>query len=121
MTTTPYGFVARIEAKPDKSQVLSDLLTGALSLAQAETGTVRRHAVQTGPTTFWVFDTFATEEARQAHISGPIAQALMANVDELMAGPRRSCPPTSWRPSSGRTSAVAGAIRWPPPQAEGPP
>ena len=50
MSTTPYGFVARIEAKPDKSQELSDLLTGALSLAQAETGTVRWHAAQTDPT-----------------------------------------------------------------------
>ena len=92
MSTSPYGFVARIETKPDKSQELSDLLTGALSLAQAETGTVRWHAAQTGPTTFWVFDTFATEEARQAHISGPIAQALMANVDELMAGPPEILP-----------------------------
>jgi quinol monooxygenase YgiN len=92
MSTTPYGFVARIEAKPDKSQQLSDLLTGALPLAEAESGTVRWHAAQTSPTTFWVFDTFATEDARQAHISGPIAQALMSNVDELMAGPPEILP-----------------------------
>jgi quinol monooxygenase YgiN len=92
MSTTPYGFVARIEAKPDKSQELSDLLTSALSLAEAESGTVRWHAAQTSPTTFWVFDTFATEDARQAHITGPIAEALMANVDALMAGPPEILP-----------------------------
>lgn len=92
MSPTPYAFVARIESKPERAQELSDLLTGALSLAEAETGTVRWHAAQTSPTTFWIFDTFETEDARQAHITGPIADALMANVDELMTGPPEILP-----------------------------
>src|SRR5579863_110755 len=94
MMDTPYAFVARIEAKPEKAEEVAALLTGALPLAQAEAGTVDWYAARTSPTTFWIFDTFGTEDARQAHINGPIAAALMAKADELLASPRRSCRPT---------------------------
>ena len=83
--STPYAFVARIEAKPDKAEEVADLLTGALPLAQAEEGTVAWYAARTSPTTFWIFDTFGSEDARQAHINGEIAAALMAKADELLA------------------------------------
>ena len=82
---TPFAFVARIEAKPEKANDVAELLTGALALAQAEPGTVDWYAARTSPTTFWIFDTFGTEDARQAHINGEIAAALMANADELLA------------------------------------
>ncbi len=85
--STPYAFVARIEAKPDKAEDVAALLTGALPLAEAESGTVDWYAARTSPTTFWIFDTFGTENARQAHINGAIAAALMANADELLAAP----------------------------------
>src|ERR1700752_4520460 len=84
---TPYAFLARIEAKPPKCDDVTALLTGALPLAQAETGTVAWYAARTSPTTFWIFDTFASEEGRQAHVNGEIAAALMAKADELLAGP----------------------------------
>lgn len=85
--STPYAFVARIEAKPDKAEAVSELLTGALPLAQAETGTVAWYAARTSETTFWIFDTFETDEARQAHVNGEIAAALMARAGELLAAP----------------------------------
>ena len=85
--STPYAFVARIEAKPDRAEDVAALLAGALPLAVAEMGTVDWYAARTSPTTFWIFDTFGSEDARQAHITGPIAAALMANADELLAGP----------------------------------
>jgi quinol monooxygenase YgiN len=85
--STPYAFVARIEAKPEKADEVAALLSGALPLAEAEPGTVDWYAAQTSSTTFWIFDTFGSEEARQAHITGPIAAALMANADELLAAP----------------------------------
>jgi quinol monooxygenase YgiN len=84
---TPYAFVARIEAKPDKADDVAQLLAGALPLAEAEPGTVAWYAARTSPTTFWIFDTFATEDAREAHINGEIAAALMAKAEELLAGP----------------------------------
>ena len=90
--STPYAFVARIEAKPDKAEDVAALLAGALPLAVAETGTVDWYAARTSPTTFWIFDTFGSEDARQAHITGPIAAALMANADELLAGPPEILP-----------------------------
>jgi quinol monooxygenase YgiN len=90
--STPYAFVARIEAKPEKAEAVSQLLAGALPLAQAETGTVAWYAARTSETTFWIFDTFETEEARQAHVNGQIAAALMANADELLATPPEIMP-----------------------------
>jgi quinol monooxygenase YgiN len=89
---TPYAFVARIEAKPDKAEDVAALLKGALPLAQAEPGTVDWYAARTSPTTFWIFDTFATEDARQAHVQGEIAAALTANADELLAAPPEILP-----------------------------
>jgi quinol monooxygenase YgiN len=85
--STPYAFVARIEAKPDKAEEVAALLIGALPLAVAEPGTVGWYAARTSPTTFWIFDTFGSEDARQAHINGKIAAALMAKADELLASP----------------------------------
>jgi len=82
---TPYAFVARIEAKPDRADDVAALLSGALPLAQAEPGTIDWYAARTSPTTFWIFDTCESEDARQAHVNGEIAAALMANADELLA------------------------------------
>jgi quinol monooxygenase YgiN len=90
--STPFAFVARIEAKPDKADDVAALLAGALPLAQAEPGTVAWYAARTSPTTFWIFDTFGSEDARQAHINGEIAAALMANADELFANPPEILP-----------------------------
>jgi quinol monooxygenase YgiN len=40
-----------------------------------------------GPSTFGIFDAFADEAGRSAHLSGPIAAALMANASDLLAEP----------------------------------
>lgn len=90
--STPYAFVARIEAKPEKAGAVSELLAGALPLAQAEQGTVAWYAMRTSETTFWIVDTFETEDARRAHINGDIAAALMAKADELLASPPEILP-----------------------------
>jgi len=86
------ALLARLEAKPGKEQEVSDFIKSALALAQNEPATVRWYALQLGPSTFGVFDTFGGEEGRQAHLQGPIAQALMAKADELLAGPPRIEP-----------------------------
>jgi quinol monooxygenase YgiN len=90
--STPYAFLARIEAKPDRADDVAALLTGALPLAEAEPGTVDWYAARTSPTTFWIFDTFGSEDARQAHIEGEIATALMARADDLFAAPPEILP-----------------------------
>jgi quinol monooxygenase YgiN len=73
-------------ASSARSEVAT-LLTGALPLAEAEPGTVDWYAARTSSTTFWIFDTFGSEDARQAHINGEIAAALTAQADELLASP----------------------------------
>lgn len=90
--TVAYAFVARLEAKPDKADELAALLTGALELAQREPGTVDWYAARTSDTTFWIFDTFETTDARQAHLDGDIAAALMSKADELLAAPPEILP-----------------------------
>ncbi|MCX2575076.1 putative quinol monooxygenase [Pedobacter sandarakinus] len=81
------ALLARLEAKPGKEQQLAELLKSALSLAEAETGTVRWYALQLGPSTFGIFDTFAEESDREAHLGGEIPKALMAHADDLLAVP----------------------------------
>jgi len=79
------GLLARLEAKPGKEQVVADFIKGALALAQQETETIRWYALQIGPATFGIFDTFADDGGRNAHLGGEIAKALMANASELLA------------------------------------
>ncbi len=80
-----FAILARVEAKPGKETEVLDFLKSALPLAEGEPGTVRWYALQIGPSTFGIFDSFETEEARQAHLNGPIAAALMANASALLA------------------------------------
>lgn len=81
------ALLARLEAKPGKEQQVADFLKSALPLAQAEAGTIRWYALQIGPSIFGIFDTFADEAGRDAHLGGEIPKALMAHADELLAKP----------------------------------
>ncbi|MEU2158908.1 antibiotic biosynthesis monooxygenase [Streptomyces sp. NPDC019396] len=85
--TAKLGLLARIEAKPEHAQEVQDLLTGAVTLAAQETGTTVWFALRLGPTTFGVFDAFADEEGRRAHLEGPIAKALMESTPLLAEAP----------------------------------
>ena len=81
------GLLARLEAKPGKEAAVADLLKSALPLANAEAATSVWFAIRLGPSTFGIFDAFANEAGRQAHLSGQIAAALMAKAPELLAQP----------------------------------
>ena len=78
---------AQLEAKPGKEQAVADFLAAGLEMANQEARTPIWFALRLSPTTFGIFDAFATEADRQAHLNGPIAQALMANAAELLAQP----------------------------------
>ncbi|WP_461449862.1 putative quinol monooxygenase [Mucilaginibacter sp.] len=79
------ALLARLEAKPGKEHEVAEFLKSALPLAENETGTIRWYALQLSPSTFGIFDTFEAEEGRDAHLTGPIAKALMENAAELLA------------------------------------
>jgi quinol monooxygenase YgiN len=90
--TLTLSFVAKLVAKPERADEVAGLLTQARSMAEQEAGTVVWFALRTDATTFWIVDAFATEDARQAHITGPIAAALMSNADRLLAEPPAILP-----------------------------
>lgn len=81
------GVLARIEAKPGKEEEVASFLAGALPLAQQEEMTTAWFATRLGPSTFGIFDVFPDESGRDAHLAGPIASALIAKADELLAEP----------------------------------
>ena len=77
----------RLEAKPGKEQEVADFLRGGLAIVQEEPATTHWFALQMGPSTFGIFDTFPDEAGRQAHLSGKVAAALMAKAPDLLAEP----------------------------------
>ncbi len=82
-----YALFVRLEAKPGKEQAVADFLAAGLELTNREATTPIWFALKLSPTTFGVFDAFANEEARQAHLKGDMANALMAQASELLASP----------------------------------
>ncbi len=79
------GLLVTLEAKPGKESEVHAFLEGGLALAEQEPDTVAWFAVRMGPTTFGIFDAFPDDSGRQAHLGGPIAEALMAKADELFS------------------------------------
>jgi quinol monooxygenase YgiN len=79
------GLLVRLEAKPGKEAEVAALLSGALPLAQQEPQTTAWFALRLGPSTFGIFDAFPSDTGRQAHLSGPIAAALMAKAADLFS------------------------------------
>jgi quinol monooxygenase YgiN len=76
-----------LEAKPGKEKEVAEFLKSALPLVEAEPGTVTWFAIQEGPSSFAIFDTFNDEAGRNAHLNGKVAAALMAKAGELLAKP----------------------------------
>ena len=77
----------RLQAKPGKEADVARFLESGLTLANQEATTPIWFALQLGPATFGIFDAFADEAGRKAHLAGPIAAALMAKASELLAEP----------------------------------
>lgn len=81
------GICALLEAKPGKEDALAELLRSAQALAQQEAGTVVWYAFRSGPRSFGIFDAFADDAGRKAHLEGRIAAALLGRADELLSSP----------------------------------
>ena len=77
----------RLEAKAGKENEVAKFLDAGLALANKEVTTPIWFALRLGPTTFGVFDAFADESGRQAHLNGPIAKALMGQASALFSKP----------------------------------
>ncbi len=77
----------RLEAKAGKEAEVAAFLKSGLALVQEEPATTAWFGLQLGPSTFGIFDAFPDEAGRQAHLTGPVAAALMAKATELFSQP----------------------------------
>ena len=72
-----------LKAKAGKEQEVEAFLQQGAQMAGEEAQTVTWYGVKMGPGVYGVFDTFADEAGRDAHLDGQIAKALMAKAPEL--------------------------------------
>jgi quinol monooxygenase YgiN len=82
---TRFGLLVRLEAQHGKDQEVDAFLRSAVPLVQAEGGTAAWFAVRFGRYEYGIFDAFATEADRDAHLNGAVAAALMQNAATLLA------------------------------------
>lgn len=83
-TNEKIGLLVTMKAKPGKEDDVREFLLGGLALVNEESGTESWYAFQVDGRTFGIFDTFKNEEGRQAHLSGEVAKALLANANDLL-------------------------------------
>ena len=81
------ALLVRLEAKPGKEAEVENFLKSGLAVVQEEPATTTWYAIRMGPSTFGIFDTFPDDSGRQAHLTGRVAAALMANAPDLLAQP----------------------------------
>jgi quinol monooxygenase YgiN len=81
------GLLVTLEARAGKEADAEAFLKSAQPLALDEKGTLKWYAIKLGPGKFGIFDTFANEAGRDAHLNGDIAKALGARASELFAVP----------------------------------
>ena len=80
-----FGLLAMVEAKPGKEQEVWDFLNGGRQIVDEEPGTRTWYAFRVSENTFGIFDTFDTEEDRQAHLNGAIPAALAEHGPAMLA------------------------------------
>jgi quinol monooxygenase YgiN len=81
------ALLVRLEAKPGKEADVENFLKGGLAIVREEPATTAWFAIRMGPSTFGIFDAFPDEAGRQAHLTGRVAAALMAQASDLLAQP----------------------------------
>ncbi len=93
---------AQLEAKAGKEKELEEFLKSAQPLAEREPGTITWYAIKMGPGKYGIFDTFADENGRNAHLNGEIAKALFAKAKDLLATPPKIDKPEILASKTGR-------------------
>jgi quinol monooxygenase YgiN len=77
------GLLVRMEARPGMDAEVEKFLRSALPLVQKEPATAAWFAIRFGRSEYGIFDVFPDDEGREAHLNGPVANALMAQADAL--------------------------------------
>ena len=77
---TKLALYVPLKARPGKEKAVADVLRSAVPLVNEESGTRTWYALQDGPASFAIFDTFDDEAGRNTHLNGKVAAALMERV-----------------------------------------
>jgi protease I len=77
----------RLEAKPGREQDVANLLRDGLPMVEQEPETTSWYGMRLGDSTFGIFDTFADDHGRQAHLAGRVAQELQQRGPDLFSRP----------------------------------
>lgn len=85
MVTT--ALYVKLQAKAGKENEVEAFLRGGLAIVEEEPATIAWFAIKMSDSTFGIFDAFPDEDGRNAHLSGKVAAALMANAPELLSEP----------------------------------
>ena len=75
------GLLVLLEANPGREEEVAIFPP----LVEAEPGTATWFAIRCGPSTFGIFDVFPDDSAREAHLTGKVAAALMERAEELFS------------------------------------
>jgi len=70
MAMNKFAIWAQLEAKPGKEREVEEFLKSAQAACGEGTGHNCWYAVKIGPAKFGIFDTFADEQGRDAHLNG---------------------------------------------------
>lgn len=82
-----FALYGSVKARPGKEAEVEAFLKQGAEMSRQEQGTVTWYALNEGDGHYGIFDTFADEAARDAHLNGDIAKALMAKADDLFSEP----------------------------------
>jgi quinol monooxygenase YgiN len=81
------GLLVRLEVKTGKDDAMAeDVLRSALAMGRAEAATTTWFAIRFGRSEYGIFDVFPDDAGREAHLSGPVTQALLDAGGSVFAG-----------------------------------
>ena len=80
---TQHALYVQLEAKPGKEQEVATFLSGARNMVTDEPDTTAWFAIRMGPRMFGIFDAFANERGRDAHLQGKLATQIRAKAADL--------------------------------------
>ncbi len=83
------GLLVTLQAKPGQESAVESFLNSGQALVEQEPATTAWFAIKLGPSTYGIFDVFPDDAGRDAHLSGRVAEALMAQASDLFSeGPK---------------------------------
>ena len=77
------GLLVRLEVKPGKDAEVEAFFRSALRKVQNEPATTAWFSVRFGRSEYGIVDVFPDDAGRQAHLTGPVARALMERAGDL--------------------------------------